>query len=138
MKSPAPLLVIALMVFAPVIGAAETEQHDAHHPATAPAATALPAADTEQARMAMQMNHMQDMHEKFMAAKTPTERRALMAEHMKAMQDGMAMMNQSDSETRPAMGCDMNNDHQRMEQRMQMMTMMMSMIVDRLPLNPMQ
>ena len=36
----------------------------------------------------------QTMHEKFLAAKTPEERQALMAEHMKLMQDGMAMMKQ--------------------------------------------
>ena len=32
------------------------------------------------------------MHEKMMNAKTPQERSKLMAEHMKAMQNGMSMM----------------------------------------------
>ena len=32
------------------------------------------------------------MHQKMMNAKTPAERQALMADHMKAMQGGMAMM----------------------------------------------
>lgn len=40
------------------------------------------------------MKSMRAMHEKMMAAKTPDERQALMGEHMKAMQDGMAMMGQ--------------------------------------------
>ena len=38
------------------------------------------------------MKVMQEMHDKMMAAKTPEERNALMAEHMKAMQEGMGMM----------------------------------------------
>ena len=38
------------------------------------------------------MKAMKDMHQKMMNAKTPAERQALMADHMKAMQDGMAMM----------------------------------------------
>ena len=38
------------------------------------------------------MKMMQEMHQKMMAAKTPQERQALMAEHMKAMQDGLSMM----------------------------------------------
>lgn len=58
--------------------------HAAHHPAeaTAPAA----------AKADKQMKMMEDMHKKMMAAKTPAERQALMAEHMKAMQGGMSMM----------------------------------------------
>jgi len=43
-------------------------------------------------RYDQQMQSMQDMHRKMAAAKTPEERRALMDEHMKAMQGGMRMM----------------------------------------------
>ncbi|MGA0610781.1 hypothetical protein [Caldimonas sp. KR1-144] len=43
-------------------------------------------------RYERQMETMQDMHRKMAAAKTPEERRALMDEHMKAMQGGMRMM----------------------------------------------
>ena len=39
-----------------------------------------------------QMKTMQDMHQKMVAAKTPEERAALMKDHMRTMQDGMAMM----------------------------------------------
>ncbi|MFM0556880.1 hypothetical protein P0D69_38840 [Paraburkholderia sediminicola] len=38
------------------------------------------------------MRNMQAIHEKMMAAKTPQEHAALMGEQMKAVQDGMAMM----------------------------------------------
>ena len=58
--------------------------HAAHHSAEATAPTA--------AKADMQMNMMQDMHKKMMAAKTPEERQALTANHMKAMQGGMSMM----------------------------------------------
>ncbi|KWT96821.1 MULTISPECIES: hypothetical protein [unclassified Variovorax] len=44
------------------------------------------------ARYDQQMTMMRDMHQKMRAAKTPEERQALMAEHMKAMQGGMSMM----------------------------------------------
>ena len=38
-----------------------------------------------------QMQAMQAMNEKMLAAKTPEERNALMTEHMKLMQNGMGM-----------------------------------------------
>ena len=44
------------------------------------------------AAMEPRMKAMQEMHQKMMNAKTPAERQALMADHMKAMQGGMAMM----------------------------------------------
>lgn len=43
-------------------------------------------------RNASQMKAMQQMHDKMLAAKTPEERNALIAEQMKLMQDGMNMM----------------------------------------------
>ena len=46
-------------------------------------------------RMAMmdtQMKSMREMHERVARARTPEERQALMAEHMKMMQDGMENM----------------------------------------------
>ena len=50
------------------------------------------AAPAPMAAMEPRMKAMQEMHQKMMGAKTPAERQALMAEHMKAMQGGMAMM----------------------------------------------
>lgn len=38
------------------------------------------------------MKAMQEMHQKMLSASTPADRQALMAEHLKALQGGMAMM----------------------------------------------
>ena len=72
----------------PGSAAKQAEAHETHHPA----ADAAPRVDP--ARFDQQMKTMQEMHQKMMAAKTPAERAALMKDHMKAMQDGMAMMGQ--------------------------------------------
>lgn len=113
-------------------GAPQGEAHDAHHPA----AESAPKVDP--AKFDQQMKTMQEMHQKMMAAKTPAERAALMNVHMKAMQDGMAMMGQmgggmpmqgqmGGKSSMPG-GPSMHTD---MVQRMEMMEMMMQMMVDR-------
>ena len=91
------------------------------------------------------MKAMQDMHQKMMSAKTPAERQALMADHMKAMQGGMAMMNEMQGGMRngmqgmPGMGdgkvmpADMAKRHQMMTDHMASMQMMMEMMSDRMP-----
>jgi hypothetical protein len=105
----------------------------------------------QMARMDAQMKNMQAMHEKMMGAKTPAERNALMAEHMRSMQGGMAMMEgMGDMQGPPSspgapgveggmgsgmMGA-MGARHQMMEKRMQMMQMMMKMMMDRMPPAP--
>ena len=92
------------------------------------------------------MKAMQEMHQKMMSAKTPEERNALMADHMKAMQGGMSMMKgmgamdgkgsvegmgaMTDAKGMPA---DMAKHHKMMEQRMTMMQMMMERMMDRMP-----
>lgn len=92
------------------------------------------------------MKAMQEMHQKMMNAKTPEERNALMADHMKAMQGGMSMMKgmggmagkgsmegvgaMADAEGMPA------EHHKMMEERMAMMQMMMEMMMDRMPPYP--
>lgn len=89
------------------------------------------------------MKAMREMHDKMMNAKTPAERQALMADHMKTMQDGMDMMKgmggmgamgagMGDGKGMPA---EMAKRHQMMEGRMEMMQMMMEMMMQRLP-NP--
>ena len=104
---------------------------------TAPAmpmgtATASDMATPDQmARMDAQMKTMQGMHEKMMNAKTPEERSKLMAEHMKTMQDGMAMM--SGMKSMPGMSGDMGVRQQMMEKRMEMMQTMMKMMMDGMP-----
>ncbi len=124
--------------------AAQHDKHQGHHPAgtaAAPASNAMSSkAGPAMARMDAQMKTMRELHDKMMAAKTPEERNALMAEHMKAMQEGMTMMN-----TMPAGGMggmkggmkgDMAAHHQMMEKRMEMMQATMQMMMDRLPAVP--
>src|SRR4030095_15830151 len=75
-----------------------------HHPEGASAPSTAPQLTTPPAKpeaprpaatqMDKQMKAMREMHEKMLTAKTPEERQALMADHMKAMQDGMSMMGQ--------------------------------------------
>ena len=108
------------------------KEHAAHHPegASAPAAKATPkAATAPPAQMDMQMKSMQEMHEKMMAAKTPEERQALMTEHMKSMQGGMAMMGRM--KTSDAKGGGKPMSPEMMSKRMDMMEMMMQMMMDR-------
>ena len=85
------------------------------------------------AHMDTQTKAMQAMHEKMMAAKTPQERSALMAEHMKSMQDGMKMMEGMGSPAMKGMSGDMGAHQSMMEKRMVMMQTMMKMMMDRMP-----
>ena len=78
------------------------------------------------------MKSMKEMHAKMMAAKTVEERQALMGEHMKTMQDGMAMMGQmKGGQGGNAMGGGMPMGSEMMGKRMDMMEMMMQMMMDR-------
>lgn len=95
------------------------------------------------AMMDAQMKTMREMHEKMMGTKTPQERSQLMAEHMKSMQGGMAMMGEmggmGDMKGMPGMqgmSGDMAAHHQMMAKRMEMMQMMMKMMMDRMPAAP--
>jgi hypothetical protein len=112
----------------PWSGAKQADEHAGHHPADAPP-------QVEPAKLDHQLKAMQDMHQKMMAAKTPAERAALMKDHMKAMQDGMAMMGQMGG--MPMQGGGKSSMpggpsmHKDMKQRMDMMEMMMQMMVDR-------
>jgi len=156
-------LAIALVVFGtPAWANTQDEQHQAHHPASAESAAVPPAAPAPAseptddksnpalARMDTQMKAMREMHGKMMAAKTPEERNALMAEHMKVMQDGMQMMNAMPPGDMGAMGMmggmpqgsmgkmpnDMAMCHQMMGKRMEMMQAMMQMMMDQLSSSP--
>ena len=104
------------------------------------------------AAMEPRMQAMQAMHAKMMAAQTPAERQALMADHMKAMQDGMAMM--KEKHAMPGMGgkagmagmagmaesgCkpgEMAGQQRMMGDHHAMMQMMMDMMADRMPAAP--
>ena len=132
--------------------AAQADAHQAHHPAgaaSAPVSKSMPRkAGPDMARMDTQMKAMGEMHDKMMAAKTPEERNALMAEHMKTMQEGMAMMGTMGSTGMGGMGAvggmqggkpmagNMNDRQQMMEKRMDMMQSMMQMMMDRTPAVP--
>ena len=102
------------------------------------------AAPVPMAAMEPRMKAMQDMHQKMMGAKTPEERQALMAEHMKAMQGGMAMMKEMHGSMEGMQGmagmgdgkgmpADMTKRHQMKPDHMATMQMMMDMMADRVP-----
>lgn len=125
-----------------------TDEHKDHHPAgTAAPAVAIPQASSPAMRtekmvtMEQHMKDMQAMHEKMMSTKTPEERQALMTEHMKMMQDGMAMMKQMGGMSKmggkggKGMG-GMSERQQMMEKRMDMMESMMQMMMDRMQSPP--
>jgi hypothetical protein len=102
------------------------------------------------AAMEPRMKAMRDMHQKMMAAKSPAERQALMAEHMKAMQEGMAMMKErhggmqgmggmggmAGMDHSKGMPAGMAQRHQMMTEHMAMMQMMMDMMAQRMPAMP--
>jgi hypothetical protein len=171
--SPSGLVMALLLTLAGTgVWAQDTkvEDHTAHHPADAasapkpapkPAATkpavkptpakAQPAAMDKgnmekMGQMDSQMKAMKDMHQKFMTAKTPEERLALMPENMKTMQEAMTMMEDMRSGgmgmgmmgEKGGMGMmgkmpmDMMAKHQMMDKRMDMMQSMMQMMMDRM------
>ena len=115
----------------------KAEDHAVHHSA---ASASAPTSD-----MDGPMKSMRDMRDKMMNAKTPEERQALMADHMKAMQDGMQTMKGMGSMSGMGMGSmggkssgksmppDRAKRRQTMEQRMDMMQMMMEMMMQRAP-----
>ena len=100
------------------------------------------------AHMDTQIKSMQAMHEKMMAARNPEERNAMMAEHMKSMQDGMKMMEgmakpgmagmqgMGGMQGMAGMSAEMSAHHAMIEKRMAMMQTMMKMMMDRIPATP--
>ena len=113
--------------------------------------------DASAADMDPRMKSMHEMHQKMARAVTPAERQALMADHLKAMQGGMAMMKEmhamhsksgmggmgmtGSSGGAAAMGGmdhgsgrpgDMAKTQPMMADHMAMMTMMLDMMADRM------
>ena len=123
-------------------GAQTSADHAVHHPADA-ASAAVPAAD-RMAGMDAHMKAMQAMHDKMAAASMPEERQALMAEHMKLMQEGMTMMGgmgpgmgmgmgaMSSGKGKPGGAMSPQLRPQMVEKRMDMMQSMMQMMMDRM------
>lgn len=126
--------------------------------AASPSAATAPMAMGASGSMAApdsRMKAMQEMHQKMMNASTPAERQALMADHMKAMQGGMAMMKEmhsaggmggmgmmdSSGDAAPMAGMGdgkgmptaVAKRHQMMADHMAMMQTMMDMMADRMP-----
>jgi hypothetical protein len=133
---------VAATTMATSVWAASDKEHDSHHPAaTAPVqvAQATPAAPgmgmggtAAMPGSADQMKAMHAMHDKMLAAKTPEERNALMAEQMKLMQGGMGMMGRMGPDAMAGKPGDMGARQGMMEQRMDMMQSMMQMMMDRM------
>ena len=138
--------VLAIAIAASSFGAFSqtAAEHTQHHPAeptkkASKASTVKPPSMAKESRAAMdsQMKTMREMHEKMMAAKTPEERSAIMAENMKAMQSGMSMMRDAGMMGMPMkdgmpMMEGMHMQHQMMQKRMEMMTNMMQMMMDQM------
>jgi len=106
------------------------KDHGAHHPS---GAATPPSTGASPARMDAQMKAMRAMHEKMMSAKTPEERQALMAEHMKAMRGGMSMMCEMGGS---APGPDMSGSPDMRKSCMEMKDMAMQMMLDREAVRP--
>ena len=130
-------------------------EHAAHHPADgasapsakAPAAKPPATGSAGMADMDAHMKAMRAMHDRMAAAKTAKEREALMAEHMKLMQQGMVMMGgMPGGMGGMGMGAmpgaaasapmDPQMRQQMMEKRMDMMQSMMQMMMDRMQATP--
>lgn len=80
--------------------------------------------------MDKQMQSMQAIRSKLLAARTPEDRSKRMAEQMKLMQGGMGMGGMGDMRGMEPMGAasapmDMSTRQQMMEKRIEMMQMMM-------------
>jgi hypothetical protein len=123
---------------APAPMAAKADEHAAHQPDIA--------ASAPMAAMDDRMKAMREMHDKMAKAKTPSERQALMADHMKAMQDGMQMMKgmggmggmggpggAAGMGGMTGMPADMAQCHQMMAGRMEMTQTMLEMMTQRIP-----
>jgi hypothetical protein len=149
--------VIALSVAALATACASPGTKADAPPATGMAPMSMGVAVSTSA-MDSRMKAMQEMHQKMVNAGTPAERQALMADHMQAMQGGMAMMKDmqamhsgsgaggmgmtgSSGSSAPMAGmvdgkdipADMAKRHQMMTDHMATMQMMMDMMADRMP-----
>ncbi|MEK6209796.1 MAG: hypothetical protein AABM64_05370 [Pseudomonadota bacterium] len=146
---------LASLLAAPVVQAADEEDHVAHH-AGADQSQAAPAQDDKAAGMRMEkmqekIKKMQEQMEKIHSAKNPQERQKLMQEHMQSMQEGMKMMgrmgagmkggdmmgkakkDQGESMTDAGEGmgmCMMMKKQKSAESRMDMLQMMMEQMIE--------
>ncbi len=114
------------------------KQHDSRQPAATSANPATPSmgmgmgSSAAMPGQADQMKAMRTLHDKMMAAKTPEERNALMAEQTKLMHSGMDMMGGVGAGAMAGKPGDMGARQGMLEQRMDMMQSMMQLMVDRM------
>ena len=151
---------LALALAVSTIGvSAWAAQHDQKQAPAATGAQSGPASSKamtgksgpDMTAMDTQMKVMREMHDKMMAAKTPEARNALMADHLKTMQDSMRMMNGTadgmggmmgdrmggmKSDMKGGLKSAMAARQQMMEKRLDMMQAMMQMMMDRQPAAP--
>jgi hypothetical protein len=135
------LTLIAAVSALGLLGCAQTPAGPSANAASSSPAPGMPMTDPDgtMAKMDMHMKTMREMHDKMMQAKSPEERNALMAVHMKQMKDGMAMMGGMGSggmagmQGKSPMTGDMAARQHMMEKRMEMMQSMMQMMMDRMP-----
>jgi hypothetical protein len=85
------------------------------------------------AQMDERLRAMADAHGKMMSAKSPEERKALMAEHHNAMREGMAAMHASMGTMGPGAHCMNPAAMQKHQAMMQMMMQMMAETPDAPP-----
>ena len=136
---------MGLCMAAAALGAAAQTagEHKDHQPAdtarpgAATKAPAKPMHADKMAAMDQQMKAMRAMHDKMTAAKTPEQRQALMAEHMKLMHEGVGMMGggMAGMGHKGMQGTAVERQ-QMMEKRMEMMESMMQMMLDRIHAAP--
>jgi hypothetical protein len=146
----AALSLAALVTACASPGAMDAAPAAGMSPGMSHAGTAMPMAP-----MDPRMEAMQDMHQKMMSASSPAERQALMADHMKAMQDGLAMMKEKHDgmhegmammkqkrEGKGGMGgmehgkgmqAGMGKRHQMMTEHMATMQLLMDMMMEHMP-----
>ena len=139
------LTLIASVSALGLLGCAQTPVGPAANATPSSAAPGMPMGGPggTMAQMDTHMKMMRETHDKMMQAKSPEERNALMAAHMKQMQDGMAMMGGMGSggmagmQGKSPMAGDVATRQQMMEKRMEMMqSMMQMMMMDRMPQAP--
>ena len=145
------LRLVSSLTLATTLGLAACAQppfnHASHHPVAAPGNAEGPAAAGPMARMDQHIVAMRGMHGRMMQAKTPEERSALMPEHTRLMQEGMAMMNgmapggdmrsmMGNTQSPGPMTGDRAAQQPMLEKRMEMMQGMMQMMMDRMPAAP--
>lgn len=148
MTSLCPLAIATGAALFGLIGCAQTPVDQGGRPpdpAAFAASGAMPPGEpgTAMAQMDEHIKAMREVHLRIMRAKTAQERSTVMAEHMKHMQDGLAMMRSMErggmgagaKDTMKDMG-PMTGEHAKrhafMEKKMEMMEGMSEMMMDRM------